>query len=86
MPSLNSSRIYIFDVEADPRAPRIHKVSDKESGTSEGLWYRLGDLDLAGEQCNLRSFLGEATAPCISSSFKAINVSNHDSCMLTAAI
>ena len=26
MPSLSSSRIYIFDVETDPRAPRIHKV------------------------------------------------------------
>ena len=26
MPSLISSRIYIFDVETDPRAPQIHKV------------------------------------------------------------
>ena len=26
MPSLISGRIYIFDVETDPRAPRIHKV------------------------------------------------------------
>ena len=29
MPSLISSRIYIFDVETDPRAPRIHKVRIK---------------------------------------------------------
>ena len=28
MPSLISSRIYIFDVETDPRAPRIHKVTN----------------------------------------------------------
>lgn len=28
MPSLISSRIYIFDVETDPRVPRIHKVTD----------------------------------------------------------
>lgn len=26
LPSLISSRIYVVDVEADPRAPRIHKV------------------------------------------------------------
>lgn len=29
MPSLISGRIYIFDVETDPRAPRIHKVRIK---------------------------------------------------------
>lgn len=27
MPSLISGRIYIFDVESDPRAPQIHKVT-----------------------------------------------------------
>ena len=27
MPSLISGRIYVFDVESDPRAPQIHKVT-----------------------------------------------------------
>lgn len=31
MPSLISGRVYIFDVETDPRAPRIHKVTLLES-------------------------------------------------------
>ena len=33
MPSLISSRIYIFDVGTDPRAPRIHKVTVPNQST-----------------------------------------------------
>lgn len=38
MPSLISSRIYIFDVDTDPRAPRIHKVTVPNQSTRE--WVR----------------------------------------------
>ncbi|PFX13462.1 selenium-binding protein 1-like isoform X1 [Stylophora pistillata] len=30
MPSFTTSRIYIFDVESDPKAPRIHKIVEPE--------------------------------------------------------
>ena len=36
MPSLMSSRIYIFDVGSDPRAPRIHKVKHIREGERGG--------------------------------------------------
>lgn len=40
MPSLISSRIYIFDVETDPRAPRIHKIiPPEEVAEKTGLGY-----------------------------------------------
>ena len=39
MPSITTSRIYIVDVESDPRAPRIHKVRiTKELRSSESPW------------------------------------------------
>ena len=38
MPSITTSRIYIVDVESDPRAPRIHKVRiTKELRSSESI-------------------------------------------------
>lgn len=39
MPSLSSSRIYIFDVETDPRAPQIHKIVEQEEVSKTGLGY-----------------------------------------------
>ncbi|XP_068711442.1 methanethiol oxidase-like [Montipora foliosa] len=39
MPSLTSNRIYIFDVETDPKAPRIHKIIEPEEVTKTGLAY-----------------------------------------------
>lgn len=40
MPSLISSRIYIFDVGTDPRVPRIHKIVEpQEVFTKTGLAY-----------------------------------------------
>ena len=40
MPSLISGRIYIFDVESDPRAPQIHKVlyQSNQSFNIPPLW------------------------------------------------
>jgi len=35
MPSLISGRIYIFDVETDPRAPQIHKVTPFKTRCSQ---------------------------------------------------
>ncbi|XP_071034723.1 methanethiol oxidase [Parasteatoda tepidariorum] len=35
-PGINSDRIYIIDVETDPRAPRIHKVVDTEEFHEKG--------------------------------------------------
>lgn len=35
MPSLISGRIYIFDVESDPRAPQIHKVTRFKTSCSQ---------------------------------------------------
>ena len=48
MPSLISSRIYIFDVETDPRSPQIHKVIpfktwySQEKMKGEGIYSEIG--------------------------------------------
>ncbi|XP_073241029.1 methanethiol oxidase-like [Porites lutea] len=39
LPSFNSNRVYIFDVETDPRAPLIHKIVSPEEVTKTGLAY-----------------------------------------------